>query len=161
MAMDLFLEIKGVEGESLKQNHEGHIEIHGFSMGITQSGSFHELGAGGGAGKAEIQDLTVSKSVDKSSPLLFKMSATGEHIDEVIITAQKAGGEAIEYYKIIMTHVIVSALHNSGSTHDDRVDETVTFNCAKMEFKYKEQLAGGGEGPVVAASYDMQRNVAS
>ena len=75
MAVDMFLEVKEVPGESMKKGHEGQIDIVSFSFGAVQHGSFARGGPGGGAGKAEFQDISIIKEVDKSSPKLFQACA--------------------------------------------------------------------------------------
>ncbi len=41
-----------------------------WSWGAAQSGTTH-VGSGGGAGKVSVQDLSITKYIDKSSPTLF------------------------------------------------------------------------------------------
>jgi len=163
MAVDLFLKIDGIEGESQKKGHEKEIDIVSFNFGAAQHGSFHTGGAGGGSGKAEIRDISIVKEVDKSSPLLFKACAQGKHIPTVIIYSQKAGdGSApLTYYQIKMVDVLVSDVHNTGASSGDGIMESVTFNCAKVTFDYQAQNAQGGkDGGVVTAYYDIRQNEA-
>lgn len=160
MAVDLFLQIEGINGESQKKGHKGEIDIISFSFGAHQQGSFHTGGAGGAAGKAEIRDISVMKQVDKSSPELFKACATGKHIKKVVIYSQKAGGaEPLVYYKITLEDVIVSSLDNQGASSGDAIMESVVFNTAKVTFDYQAQNAQGGkDGGLVTAFYDIRQN---
>lgn len=161
MAVDLFLKIEGIKGESQKKGHKDEIEIVSFSFGATQHGSFHTGGSGGGSGKAEIRDISVMKQVDKSSPELFKACATGKHLKEVVIYSQKAGGtEPLIYYKIKLEDVIVSTVDNQGATTGDAIMESVVFNTAKLTFDYQAQNAQGGkDGGLVTAFYDIRQNM--
>lgn len=164
MAVDLFLKIDGIEGESQKKGHEKEIDIISFNFGASQHGSFHTGGAGGGAGKAEIRDISITKEVDRSSPKLFSACASGKHIKEVIIYSQKAGDDknALVYYKIKLEDVIVSAIDNQGASHGDAIMESVVFNTAKVTFDYQPQnRTGGKDGGIITASYDIRQNVAS
>ena len=52
MAVDMFLEIPEVKGESQKQGHEDQIDVVSFSDGVVQHVSFDILGQGGGSGRA-------------------------------------------------------------------------------------------------------------
>lgn len=163
MAVDLFLKIDGMQGESRKKNHQNEIDIVSFDFGAVQHGSFHTGGAGGGSGKAEISDVRIQKEVDKSSPMLFKACASGKHIPTVIIYSQKAGdgSNPLTYYQIKMEDVIVSDVHNSGASSGDGIMESVTFNCAKVTFDYQAQNAQGGkDGGIVTAYYDIRQNEA-
>lgn len=160
MAVDLFLKIDGIKGESQKKGHKDEIEIISFSFGASQHGSFHTGGAGGGSGKAEIRDISVMKQVDKSSPELFRACATGKHLKEVVIYSQKASGnDPLVYYKIRMEDVIVSSVDNQGASNGDAIMESIVFNTAKLTFDYQAQNAQGGkEGGVVSAFYDIRQN---
>ena len=161
MAVDLFLKIDGIQGESKKKNHQNEIDVLSFDFGAVQHGSFHTGGAGGGSGKAEISDIRIQKEVDKSSPLLFKACTTGKHIPTIIIYSQKAGnGQApLKYYQIKMEDVLISDVHNNGASSGDAIMESVTFNCAKVTFDYQAQNAQGGkDGGVVTGYYDIRQN---
>ncbi len=160
MAVDLFLKIDGIQGESQKNGHQSEIDIMSFDFGAVQHGSFHTGGAGGGSGKAEISDVRIQKQVDKASPLLFQACTTGKHIPTVIIYSQKAGnGQApLKYYQIKMEDVLISDVHNNGASSGDAIMESVTFNCAKVTFDYQAQSASGApEGGVVTAGFDIRK----
>ena len=95
--------------------------------------------------------------------MLFKACASGKHIKEAIIYSQKAGdgSNPLTYYKIKLEDIIVSDIHNSGSSGGDSIMESVTFNCAKVTFDYQAQNASGGkDGGVVTAYYDIRQNEA-
>ncbi|HEX8240434.1 MAG TPA: type VI secretion system tube protein Hcp [Allosphingosinicella sp.] len=156
MAVDMFLEIKECPGESTKKGHEGQIDITSFSFGAVQSGSFARGGAGGGAGKAEFQDISIVKEVDKSSPKLFQACAAGTHFQKATIYVRKAGDKPLEYYKVELSDLIVSSVQNSGSSGGDSVMESITFNTAKINFTYVEQDAKGGAGKTVTAGFDVR-----
>ena len=161
MAVDLFLKIDGIQGESQKDNHKNEIDIISFDFGAVQHGSFHTGGAGGGSGKAEISDIRVQKQVDKASPLLFQACTLGTHIKNVLIYSQKAGngGSPLTYYAIRMEDVMISDVHNSGAASGDSIMESITFNCARVSFDYQPQAANGAAaGGKVTAGYDAQQN---
>lgn len=157
MSTDIYLKIEGIAGESQKQGHADEIELTSFSFGVNQSGSFHKGGQGGGAGKASISDITVTKEVDKASPLLFQACATGRHIPSAVIYSQKAGGNnaPVTYYEIKLTKLLVSSHQNNGSDGGDAIYETVTFNFARVDFIYTNQTAEGGKGAPVNAFFDV------
>ena len=73
MASDYLLEIEGVKGESQDDKHKETIEISSFSWGLSNAGSF-QSGGGGGAGKANFQDIHFTTTVSKASPKKAKNS---------------------------------------------------------------------------------------
>ena len=55
-AVDYFLKIDGIQGESQDKTHKNEIQIESFSWGATQSGTATH-GGGMGAGKVQMQDF--------------------------------------------------------------------------------------------------------
>src|SRR5207247_2100198 len=56
MAVDMFLKIEGIEGESQDSKHKSEIHLLSWNWGETQAGTFAN-GGGGGAGKVRMADL--------------------------------------------------------------------------------------------------------
>ena len=82
---------------------------------MSQSGTFH-MGGGGGSGKANFQDISVTKWIDKSSPDLMNYCATGDHFtDAKLIVRKAAGKKPIEYLTIDMKKVLVTSVSTGGS----------------------------------------------
>ena len=78
MAVDIFIKIGDLKGESVDTKHKGEIDVLAWSWGMTQSGTTH-TGSGGGAGKVNVQDLSFTKYVDKSTPNLMQYCCNGKH----------------------------------------------------------------------------------
>ena len=87
--VDYFLKIDGIPGESTDSKHKDWIDVESFSFGATQTGT--SGAGGGGAGKVKIQDLMITKYLDKSSSKLFLATATGEHLKKVELVLVKSG----------------------------------------------------------------------
>jgi type VI secretion system secreted protein Hcp len=65
---DLFLKIDGIPGESQNPRHRGEIEVESFSWSETYLASAAGAGGGGGGGgKVHVQDLHITKQIDKAS----------------------------------------------------------------------------------------------
>jgi type VI secretion system secreted protein Hcp len=157
--VDYFLKIEGIESESTDSKHKGEIELESFSWGVTQSGTAGH-GGGQGAGKAQPQDFSFVKRVDKGSPTLFIGCATGAHYKKATLTARKAGTGQQEYLKITMEEVMVSSYQLGGSANSDIVPmEQISLNFAKLEISYKEQKPDGTLGGEVKQKYDFAANV--
>jgi type VI secretion system secreted protein Hcp len=86
---DIFAKIGDIKGESLDAKHKDEVEVLSWSWGVSQSGT-GPAGGGGGQGKANFHDFNFTHHIDKSSPLLMKVCATGTHIKEATITMRKA-----------------------------------------------------------------------
>ena len=148
MAVDMFLKLDGIKGESKDHKHKDEIHIESFSWGMSQTGSFSSAG-GGGAGKVNVHDISVTKLVDKSSPVLMLHICNGKHIKEGLITVRKAGEKPLEYLKIKLTDILVSSLQEAGHGGGDLLTENLSLNFAKFQVDYIEQKPdGSGESPV-------------
>jgi len=142
-AVDYFLKVDGIQGESKADKHKDEIDIESFSWGATQSGTF-AVGGGGGAGKVAMQDFHFTMGVNKASPALFLSCATGDHIKNATLTCRKAGKDQQEFMKVTMSDVLVSSFQTGGSGGGDVVPtDQISLNFAKIEVEYKEQDASG------------------
>ena len=146
MAMDMFLKLTSIRGESVDAAHKGDIDIIGYNWGLSNTGTFHH-GSGGGSGKANFQDISITKYVDKSTADLMLACANGKHIPEGVLVCRKAGEKPLEYLKITMQELLVSSVSTGTTTADERQTETITFNCAKVRVEYFMQGASGGKEP--------------
>ena len=158
MAVDMYLKLAGIDGESGDSSHAGEIDVLSWSWGASQSGTMH-LGTGGGSGKVSVQDLSITKYVDSASHALLKHCHTGAHIDEGVLTVRKAGGAPVEYIIITMRKLIVSSVSTGGSGGEDRLTENVTLNFKEVDYAYTPQDAAGAAGAAKEFKWDIPGNV--
>lgn len=157
-AVDYFLKLKGIDGESADAKHKGEIDVESWSWGENQSGTGH-FGGGSGAGKVAMQDFHFVMKVNKSSPKLLLACASGEHIPDAVLTCRKAGKDQQEFLKIKFTDILVSSYQTGGSGHSDIVPtDQISLNFAKIEVEYKEQKADGSLGGTEKAGWDVKKN---
>jgi len=156
MAVDYFLKIDGIQGESQDKTHKNEIEIESFSWGATQTGTASH-GGGMGAGRVSVQDFNFMMQVNKASPKLFLACAQGEHIKNAVLTCRKAGKEQQEYLKVTFTDLLVSNYLTSGAGAGGAAPmDQISLNFSKMEMEYKEQKADGSLGGPIKAHYDLK-----
>jgi type VI secretion system secreted protein Hcp len=157
MAVDILLKLATVEGESKIAEHKLEIDVLSWSWGMSQSGTMHE-GGGGGAGKVSVQDLSVTKYVDKSSTNLIRACCNGEHFKTAELIMRKAGKTPLEYYKVLMEKVMVTSVSTGGSGGEDRLTENVSLNFAEMEVIYTPQEDLGEAGGECNIRWSIQGN---
>jgi type VI secretion system secreted protein Hcp len=156
-AVDYFLKVDGIPGESKDSSHSGEIDVLSFSWGVAQTGS-SASGGGAGAGKANFQDISFTASMSKASPKLFQACASGEHIKEVVLTAVKADKKDRQEYLIVkMTDVLVSSYQTGGSSGQIPVDQ-FSMNFAKIEIEYRPTNPDGSLGEPIRAGWDLKEN---
>jgi type VI secretion system secreted protein Hcp len=159
MAMDMFMKIDGAPGEARDKVHAKEIDVLAWSWGMSNSGTAQE-GPGAGAGKVNVQDLSFTKWIDVSTPVLMLYCSNGKHIDKCVLTVRKAGEQPLEYLIITMEQCMVTAVSTGGSGGEDRLTENVTINFANVELQYKEQTAKGGVGDTKFYKWKIAENVA-
>jgi len=158
---DIYLKLDGVTGESKDQSHPDEIEVLSVSFGMHNSGSFGQ-GTGGGTGKVSIQDLVLTKYVDKASPTLMIKCAKGDHIDTGKLTVRKAGTGQQDFYIIDLEKIVVSSVTNGGSNGGgDRLTENISLNFNKVTINYAPQKDDGSLDTKIEFSWDAELGVAS
>src|SRR5206468_10164240 len=157
-AVDFFLKIDGIEGESGDHKHAKEIQLESWSWGETQSGS-HSAGGGGGAGKVSMQDFHFVMKINKASPKLLLACASGSHIKKAELICRKAGTTQQEFLHVIMDDLLVSSYQTGGSGHGGVVPtDQISLNYSKIEFEYKEQKADGSLGAPTKAGWNLKEN---
>ncbi|MFP3557792.1 type VI secretion system tube protein Hcp [Paraburkholderia sp. SIMBA_049] len=155
MPQDIFIKIKGIDGESQDASHRDEIEVIGWRWKVTQQSAMHS-GSGGGASKAAVSDLEFTHLLDRASPNLAKYCFTGTHIPEIRLTMREAGGIPHEYSRMTMYDVIVSHVEPVGT--GESTFEVVRLSFARMKYEYILQNRLGGSGGTVTALIDVKAN---
>jgi len=158
MAVDMFLKIDDVKGESQDDKHKDEIDVLAWSWEMTQSGTTH-IGGGGGSGKVNVEDISLTKYLDKSTPNLMLACCNGKHYKQAVLTLRKAGEKPLEYLKLTMKEVIISALSSGGSGSEDRLTETLKLDFAEYKIEYTPQKPDGTGEAVVEAAWNIAKNV--
>src|SRR5262245_45301892 len=157
-AVDFFLKLDGIEGESADKQHKGEIDLVSWSWGESQLGA-SSSGGGGGAGKVSMKDFNFVMSLNKASPKLMLSCANGTHIPKAVLTCRKAGKGQQEYFKVIMSDVLVSGYQTGGSAPSNLVPvDQISLNFAKLEFEYREQKGDGSLAAPIKTGWDVKAN---
>ncbi|MGH3079049.1 MAG: Hcp family type VI secretion system effector [Gaiellaceae bacterium] len=157
MAVDYFLKIDGVPGESVDAKHKGEIQLESFSWGETRPGGM-AFGGGGGAGKVQMQDLVVAMVVSKASPKLMLGCATGKHYKEAVLTARKAGKAQQEFLVFKLKDVIVTSYQTGGSADGDVPVDQAALGFSTIQMEYRPQKSDGSLDTAVKAGWDLKQN---
>jgi type VI protein secretion system component Hcp len=105
----------------------GSSPVLAWSWGASNSGTTHE-GGGGGAGKANIQDLSITRYADGQSPLFFNAVVMGQHQPTVVLVDGST--------TIMLTEVLITS-YSTGDSPDAKNTtrtENITFNFAKITY---------------------------
>lgn len=161
MAVNIFMQISTVTGESIAKGFAGAIELAHWAWGMTQSGSTHS-NTGSGTGKVSVADLSFTKAVDSTSPTLAQSCCNGMAFETATLTMCKAGGSApLPFLILTLTNVLISSVQLASSATDEQQMETITLNFGQFKYDYTSQTAAGGAGKTVSMSWNIASNSAA
>jgi type VI secretion system secreted protein Hcp len=161
MAIDAYLQIDGIKGESLDDQHKDWIEVTGIHWGIHQPRSATaSTGGGHTAERAELSDISFSKLADLSSPILAQTCAMGKTIPKAKIEFFRADGNGtrVKYFEVDLENVLIGMVnpHMGGSA--PYLTETVNLKYSKIKWKYTQQKIAGGSGGSTVGGWDSAAN---
>lgn len=143
---DLYLKVHGVNGESKDTNHPGWTHITSYNWGAQRKGRSKS--------PVHYRNLTVYSTIDKSTAAILQLASNGNQIKEVILSACKAGGSQIEFYRITLQNVIVAeVLFNDMG---DMTSVEYEFQADQIKLQYWEQNVTGGKGAETRAGWDVK-----
>src|SRR5690349_7262262 len=118
MALNAYLKLKGqkqgdIKGGVTQKGREGMILVHAFNHQIT---SPRDPASGQATGKRQHGALTITKEIDKSTPLLFNALVNNENLTRCELkcfapnrTAAAAGVE-VNHFNIILTNAVLAGI---------------------------------------------------
>ena len=159
MAVEIFLQLDGVSGESEKKGAEKWIEIFSFSNGASNPSSV-AFGTGSGAGKVDLSSLSLQKQLDVSSPTLFLNCCNGSHIAKgSMIVREATGGDTTQiYYQYDMTEVFVDSISWGGAAGGGKPSESLSLSAKSLQVTYWPQDSTGKLGDKVVNGWNVSLN---
>lgn len=160
MAIDVYLQIDGIRGESTDEGHKGWIECSSVNWAMSQPKSATSSTAGGHtAERAEFSDVSVTKLADLASPILAQHCAMGKTIPKVVFEFMRAdgAGAAVRYYEVVLENVLIATCAQ-GVHAGDVMQEHLGLKFSKVKWKYCQQRIAGGAGGNTAGGWDLSTN---
>ncbi len=160
MAIDVYLQIDGIKGESSDDKHRDWIECKSVNWDIRQPRSAtSSTGGGHTAERCEHGDVVISKLADLASPILLQTCSSGKTIPKARIEFMRADGhgERIKYFEIELENVLIGGV--APSIHEgDILTEHVGLKYSKVRWKYTQQKINGGTAGNTAGGWDLSAN---
>jgi type VI secretion system secreted protein Hcp len=158
MAVEMFLDINGVKGESQVKGFENKIDIFSMSFGASNP-SQASTGSGSGAGKVSLSSVSIQKVVDAASPTLFRACCSGQHFDTGKITIREAGGDAaVEYMVIELKQVFVDSVSWGSASGGEKPSESLSLSAVELTITYTSQTAKGSGQKGESAGWNVKTN---
>ena len=159
MAVDMFLKIDGIPGESTDASHRDEIDVLSYNWGEAQPATASSGGGGGTAGRVVMQDFHFAMRINKASTKLFLACASGAHIRNAILTVRRSGGNPVEFLKWTFTDVTVGSYQTAtGVPPGEPPLEQVSLHFAKIEMEYRPTKPDGSLDTPIKAGWDVQAN---
>jgi type VI secretion system secreted protein Hcp len=155
MAVDYFLKLDTVNGESVDTNHKNEIQIMSWSWGGSQHSSVSGSG-GSGAGKVSLGDFSIMKTFDKASVPFLKGLCAGTHFATGTLTANKAGTGGKPYLKVDFKELFVTSYQVSGSSEVPM--ESVSFSYNEIKIAYSTQDEKGTATLANQMTFNLKEN---
>ena len=152
MAVDIFLKIDGIEGESSDAKHKGEIEIESFSWGASAPGTGGP--GGGGTGRVTMEDFSFTTPVTMASPKLFLACVERRRIKTALLTVRRSGGQQPDFLKVTMSDVQISGWKQAADA-ELPIDQ-VSMNFGKVQIAFAGQRPDGTPGDTVTAGWDSK-----
>jgi type VI secretion system secreted protein Hcp len=159
MAIEIFLRLDGITGESQKSGAEGWIEIFSFSNGASNPSSV-AFGTGSGAGKVDLSSLSLQKQLDVSSPDLFLKCCNGTHIatGNMIVREATGGNTTQVYFQYDMTEVFVDSISWGGAAGGGKPSESCSMSAKSLQVTYTPQGTDGSLGSKITQGWNVTTN---
>jgi type VI secretion system secreted protein Hcp len=160
MAIDAYLQIEGIKGESQDSSHRDWIEVSGVIYAVHQPRAESVSTAGGlTTGRAELYPITFTKLADVSSPVLLQTCAMGKTLSKAVFEFLRSDGDGkpIPYFRIELEKLMIANV-TPDSGDGGIIRERVQLGYAKIKWAYtKQSIRGGSEGKT-AGSWDCSAN---
>ena len=138
--MAAYIKFDGVDGEAQDKDHKGWSDIASFSQGLHQPGGA-ATGPTRRRGDVIMDDIAVSKELDKASPKISEAVCKGKVFPkvEIQLTASYTDAGRVTYYAYELKNVLVTSYNIGGSGQSEDVPmEDFSLNFEEIKVTYTE-----------------------
>jgi type VI secretion system secreted protein Hcp len=152
--MPIYMKFEGIDGDVTATGHVKWIELNSMQWGVGRGiASATGQAAEREASAPSISEVTITKMMDKTTPLLFTESLIGDG-KKVEIHLVKTGKDKLDVFmEYVLTDTMISGY--SVSSGGDTPSESLSLNFTKVELKYHPHDNKGKAGSPIPAGYDI------
>ena len=151
-----------VQGDSRARFHENSIDVDDWNFGLSVKEDLAKAKTGGAQGsgnQADVSDLQINKGIDRSSPALMQLVASGDELTEATIhmihrvhlnvrVTLRLTDVRLTDYKIVV----------GGDGGNVTLTETIrlSFNKVKVEYQARPSERGAGKSGGGTRSFEIK-----
>lgn len=160
MAIDVYLQLEGIKGESADADHKGWIECEQVSWRVAQPQSATSSSSGGHTvERCYHTGIDLRKLSDLSTPVLLQTCSQGRTIPTARLEFYRADGmgQRVRYMVVELTNILITDVA-PGVYEGGLMSEHVTLGYSKVKWLYTQQKIGGGANGLTAGGWDLATN---
>lgn len=160
----ILIQIESIPGDSDLNYHQKWIAVENFSFGVEREVSDSgKAGTGDiNVGIGEIQEATMSKSYDRSSPLLMEKAVSGFTVNEINVHfVETINGKDQLFLAYKMQNSFIKSWSQSGDADERPTDEfSIFFYAIYVSYWQKETKDGKitGTSTPIDGGWDRIKN---
>ena len=169
--MSIYMQIQGIDGNVSAKGHQNWIELESAGFNTKRNLSTQPGNISNREGSRPIvSEVTITKRMDKTSPLLFNESVVGTAKPQVLIDLTTTGDSLTPYMQYTLSNVIVSGYTvntdpatvdaNGNVVKKDYPTESVTLNFDKIEMKFTPFDQNHKPQSPIPSGYDLSQATA-
>lgn len=134
-------------------------EVEDYSFDIEQVLNIGSQSKGAGAGKVTFNPFSITRPIDKSSPILYQMACSGTPFSQVGLGLRKgSGGDTSGQFFLSFTFKLVAVKTIAWSHDETSPKETITFEYGGLQVRYGIQAPNGQINPVITGGWNRVNN---
>lgn len=159
MAVDIYLHIEGITGESRDAAHTGWMECQLADLGgVSQPASPVCSTSGRTIGRCYHHTIVVAKLADLASPALLQACAMGKTYSRAKLEFFRAdGGKPVRYFEIELENVLIAEVA-AGTSEGSLLSEFVALAFSKTKWRYTQQKIDGSAAGCTIGGWDLAGN---
>lgn len=149
MALDIFLKLGDIKGESADARHKDEIDVLAWDWGLEQGAAPIAGGTGNAVGKPKFRALRFSHRIDAASPALMTICANGKRQKDATLTVRRAGESGADVIAVRLSEVLAMSVNTEVNGVNGELFETVTLAFQKINIDYMPLQPEGSAGAPV------------
>lgn len=159
MAIDVYLQIEGIKGESRDAGHPEWMECLTVDLGVHQPRTAATSSSGHTVGRCHHDTIVIGRLSDLATPILLQTCAMGRTLPKARIEFMRADGQGkpVKYFEIELENVLVGEVAPEVS-EGQPMSEHLALAYSKIKWRYTQQKIGGGTAGLTVGGWDLALN---